>query len=240
MVQEPTFGILWSCQKETFDSSRSGIRKRSYWSGTDLRNSSELSKGAFRLVKKRTDEALLLVGNRPSEFFGAVKGSIPIGQETDGRSAPIGREPSFEILRSCQREHSDWSRSGPTKRSYWSGTDLRNSSELSKGAFRLVKKRTDEALLLVRNRPSEFFVAVKESIPIGQEADRRNAPIGREPTFEFFGAVKGSISTDQDAEFFGAYKRSVLIGRKPTNHDAEMVRTFLLILSNQHNEQLPH
>src|ERR1043165_7855796 len=123
--------------------------KRSYWSGTDLRNSSKLSKGAFRLVKKRTDEALLLVGNRPSEFFGAVKRSIPIGQEADRRSAPIGWEPTFGILRSCQRETSDWSRSGPTKRSYWSGTDLRNSSKLSKGAFRLIKKRTDEALLFV-------------------------------------------------------------------------------------------
>src|ERR1043165_9175200 len=153
MVQEPTFEILWSCRREHFDWSRSGPTKRSYWSGTDLRNSSKLSKGAFRLVKKRTDEALLLVGNPPSEFFGAVKGSIPIGQE-----------PTCGILRSCQREHSDWSRSGPTKRSYWSGTDLRNSFELSKGEFRLVKKRTDEALLLVANQRAEFFGAVKGSI----------------------------------------------------------------------------
>src|ERR1043165_5744128 len=80
--------------------------------------SSEPSRGAFRLVKKRTDEALLLVENRPSEFFGAVKGSLPIGQEADRRSAPIGRGPTFGILQSCQREYSDWSRSGPTKRSY--------------------------------------------------------------------------------------------------------------------------
>src|ERR1043165_5404653 len=79
--------------------------------------SSEPSRGAFRLVKKRTDEALLLVENRPSEFFGAVKGSLPIGQEADRRSAPIGREPTCKILRSRQKEHSDWSRSGPTKRS---------------------------------------------------------------------------------------------------------------------------
>src|ERR1043165_3545354 len=157
--------------------------KRSYWSGTNLRNSSEPSKGVFRLVKKRTDEALLLVGNRLSEFFGAVKGSIPIGQEADQRSAPIGQEPTFGILRTCQRPHSDWPRSGPTKRSYWSGSDLQNSSELSKGAFRLVKKRTNEALLLVSNRPSEFFGADKGSILIGQEADQRSAPIGREPTF---------------------------------------------------------
>src|ERR1043165_6241558 len=119
-----TFGILRSCQREHSDWSRNGPTKGSYWSGTDLRNSSELSKGAFRVVKKRTDEALLLVGNRPSEFFEAVKGSISIGQEADRRSAPIGREPTFGILRSCQREHSDWS-----------GTDVRNSSELSKGAF---------------------------------------------------------------------------------------------------------
>src|ERR1043165_9714400 len=99
------------------------------------------------------------------------------------RSAPIGREPTFGILRSRQRESSDWSRSGPTKRSYWSGTDVQNSSELSKGAFRLVKKRTDEALLLVGNRRAKCFGAVKGSVPIGQEADRRSAPIGREPTF---------------------------------------------------------
>src|ERR1043165_1349310 len=110
--------------------------------------------GAFRLVKKRTDEALLLVGNRPVEFFGAVKGSISIGQEADRRSAPIGREPTFGILRSCQREHFDWSRNRPTKGSYWSGTDVRNSSELSKRAFRLVKKRTDKALLLVGGEQS--------------------------------------------------------------------------------------
>src|ERR1043165_5411321 len=119
----------------------------------------------------RLHEALLLVGNRPSEFFGAVKRSLPIGQEADRRSAPIGREPTFEILRSRQKESSDWSRSGPTMRSYWSRTNLRNSSEPSKGVFRLVKKRTDEALLLVGNRRAKFFGAVKRSLSIGQEAD---------------------------------------------------------------------
>src|ERR1043165_3980240 len=170
MVQEPTFEILWSCRREHSDWSRNGPTKGSCWSGTDLRNSSEPSKGVFRLVGIRTDEAHLLVGNRPSKFFGAVKRSIPIGQEADRRSAPIGREPTFGILRSCQREHFDWSRSELTKRSYWSG------------------------------RPSEFFGAVKGSIPIGQEANRRSAPI-----------VRGGTK------------------RKPTNHDVEMVRTFLLV-----------
>ena len=63
-----------------------------------------------------------------------------------------------------------------------------------------------------------------------------NVPIGREPTnrdAEFFGAVKGSIPIGREVgPSYWSGERSVPIGRAPTNRDAEFlwaVRSCILI-----------
>src|ERR1043165_7946105 len=93
------------------------------------------------------------------------------------RSAPIGREPTFGILRSCQREHSDWSRSGPTKRSYLSGKRSIligwDPADQDTEFFRAFKW-----IVLIGQEPTFGVLQSCQSLSIGQEVDRRNTPTG--------------------------------------------------------------